>query len=220
MGSLTELFGAKPRVRVLEAVLTLSAQPFTAAEAAREAGLYKPSAYRAVAGLVKEGIIQKVGSGRPHLYSANSESPLFRLLSYFETSLNVVMDAREHQLWVPPEAIPRARELFQSVLRGPALQIPSPAGPGFWQSVGPFNVSLSVAREIANQDLHDDPFSIAEQTILSETSAKGHLTPSKPGNQDSYTSGAMWTGTAPRIRTASRGGTNSAIGTFEAHRGR
>lgn len=115
MGALTELFGAKPRVRVLEAMLTLSASPFTAAEAARVARMHKPAAYRVVEELAREGLIRRATSRRPTTFEVNPSSPLFQLLSYFETSLNVVIGATESGQTPPLQTPTRARTLFDRV---------------------------------------------------------------------------------------------------------
>jgi len=98
MTDLSAVFGDSPRVRLIEAILRLGPVEFTAVEAAREAGLHKPSAYTHVRQLEQDGLIEVVSEGRPVRYRLPENQPSIRLLAHFISALELMGDSATDQL--------------------------------------------------------------------------------------------------------------------------
>lgn len=84
------LFGDKPRVHLLEALLRLAPVTFTRAEWAQEAGLHKGSTNRLVADLEKEGFVRRVTEGSQPEYAVALENAYVRILGALEAALELV----------------------------------------------------------------------------------------------------------------------------------
>jgi len=95
MASLTRWFGDTPRVRLLEAILRLSPAPFTAADAARSAQLFKPSAYRAMRQLQEDGFVRAVTTRRPLEFVVDAQSPKMMALNYIESGISLILSAED-----------------------------------------------------------------------------------------------------------------------------
>jgi hypothetical protein len=96
---MTDLFGRTPRVRLLAALIRLGPVEVTRAEIAQEAGLFKTSANRAIARLVKDKLVRRASGGSRPLYRVNSELAQMRLLGYLDAALGTLargeQDARQ-----------------------------------------------------------------------------------------------------------------------------
>jgi hypothetical protein len=90
MGSITEVFGRSPRVRLLEALLALAPTSFTVPEMAVAAQMHKPSAYRALPGLLESGMVTSLTGSRPKRYVVPERSPRIQALNYLESTLNLL----------------------------------------------------------------------------------------------------------------------------------
>lgn len=87
MAGLVSLFGDKPRVRVLQAIIELSPHEFTMTELAEESGLSK-NVYREADGLEREGLIERIDSRRPALYRVRTDATRFRALDVVSLMLD------------------------------------------------------------------------------------------------------------------------------------
>jgi len=88
--TLQDLFGETPRVKLLEALLRLAPVEFSAPEAAKEAGLHKPSAYAEVEALKAAGLIERVSETRPATFRVAEDSGVIPLLSAFDSALQLL----------------------------------------------------------------------------------------------------------------------------------
>lgn len=104
MEHLIALFGNTPRVRILEAMFRFADVEFTAADMAEEAGLHKPSAYRIVRTLEKEGLLERTTRRRPVKYKVAESSPKVMSLGYLEATLHLIESA-ERRRAPPAEAV-------------------------------------------------------------------------------------------------------------------
>lgn len=84
------LFGDKPRVHLLEALLRLAPVTFTRAELAEEAGLQKSSTNRIVQELERDGFIHPVLGTSPMEFEVAVESPDVQILNALEAALDLV----------------------------------------------------------------------------------------------------------------------------------
>lgn len=90
MAGFDRLFGDKPRVHLLEALLRLAPVTFTRAEWAQEAGLQKSSTNRIVEELEKEGFVRRVTDGEHPEYAVTLDNPYVRILNTLEAALELV----------------------------------------------------------------------------------------------------------------------------------
>lgn len=89
---LTDVFGDKPQVRLVQASLMLSPYKFNRNELAKQAGLWEASSNRVVTRLEKLHLIKRASKkGEPVLYEVNKEGSLFQLLAAFEPAAKVAM---------------------------------------------------------------------------------------------------------------------------------
>ena len=88
MGVYTRVFGRSPRVKVIEAILRLAPGTFTRPEIASEAGVHKPSANRALAGLERDGIVERASDG-PVRYRTRDSTRIFEILALTEAALRL-----------------------------------------------------------------------------------------------------------------------------------
>lgn len=72
---LNQLFGAESHVRILR-VLTEPGQPLSATDIAVRAGLTAPGARKALANLVRTGLVERTGSGKQQQYALRRNEPL------------------------------------------------------------------------------------------------------------------------------------------------
>lgn len=89
MQSFARLFGDKPRVHLLAALLRLAPVTFTRAELAQEAGLQKSSTNRIVQELERDGFIRPVPETSPVEFEV-AESPYVQILNALESALDLV----------------------------------------------------------------------------------------------------------------------------------
>ena len=88
MQEFERVFGKAPRVRMVEAILRLAPDEFTRPEAAREAGLHKPSANRILAALERDGVIELAGR-RPIRYGVSDRLALIEILGLTASALRL-----------------------------------------------------------------------------------------------------------------------------------
>lgn len=88
MGAYTKVFGRSPRIKVVEAILRLAPGTFTRPEVAREAGVHKPSANRALSALERDGIIERASEG-PIRYRTRDSTRTFEVLALTEAALRL-----------------------------------------------------------------------------------------------------------------------------------
>lgn len=91
MGNLTDVFGDKPRVRILEALVQLDGMEFTRADLAEEAGLSKSSANRAFEGLRQLDLVDQVVESKHPVFTPRSDSGLFRILSHLDAATGLAL---------------------------------------------------------------------------------------------------------------------------------
>jgi DNA-binding MarR family transcriptional regulator len=90
MASFDRLFGDKPRVHMLEALLNLVGLTFTRAEWAEAAGLHKTSVNNVADDLEREGFIRRVTDGAHPEYEVVATSPYVRILNALDAALELV----------------------------------------------------------------------------------------------------------------------------------
>lgn len=82
MGKLSEIFGDKPRIKLLEALIDLAPYKFSLPELAEQAQLDK-NVYREINPILKEGLVKRVSDARPANYKVNSKALTFQLVDLF-----------------------------------------------------------------------------------------------------------------------------------------
>lgn len=90
MGSLTQLFGKTPRVKLLEALIDLASIEFTIPEAAEQAGLHKQSAYRRWGDLEDIGLVEKAQGQGGSTWRVKDQDPRFLVAALARDALDEI----------------------------------------------------------------------------------------------------------------------------------
>jgi hypothetical protein len=145
------LFGSEVLPQLLQVVLNAPDKRFGWTDLSRAlAGANRDSLYRALGRAVELGVIKREPKGRYGIYSANTDSPLYRDLRRLLTNL----ETRRHNGAYAPESLADlARDLGQLKIRSQA-QLPSEASARILQFVDDFR---SRRRSIQRQLLTRKP---------------------------------------------------------------
>lgn len=112
MRNLATVFGDKPRVRLLEALLSLSPYNFTRGELAGDAGLTRRSANRVFPELEQLNLVHEVRPGSQPYYAANKESKLFQILQYVDHAIGLAIDEDSR-----PDTTDDSSEMFRQAIK-------------------------------------------------------------------------------------------------------
>ena len=91
MRNLVDVFGDRPKVRLLEALLAMAPHTFTRAELAAEAGLRKGSANRIFPQLESLNLVRQITGGGHPKYEVATGSSLLAVLQALEPALAVAI---------------------------------------------------------------------------------------------------------------------------------
>lgn len=80
--TLEEVFGPKPRVKLLEALVDLAPYKFTRPDLAGQAGLSK-NVYREIDPVIADGLVRRAAKGRPARFTVNRAHLHFQLADLF-----------------------------------------------------------------------------------------------------------------------------------------
>lgn len=117
MGGLSNALGASPRVRLIEALIRLGDIEVSGGQLAKEAGCYRPTTYRVLPDLVKDGLVREREESGHVVYKASVGDPTFRILAHMATALDQVEILRTEPAEVPVEAATAA--IAESIRQSP-----------------------------------------------------------------------------------------------------
>lgn len=91
MRNFVTVFGDKPRIRLLEALLALAPYEFTRGEAAEEADLPRASVNRVFPELEELGVVHVAEQGAQPVYQVDAKNEVFRILQYLDHALGLAL---------------------------------------------------------------------------------------------------------------------------------